>query len=608
MAPPLTTFPNVAVTGFVPENSVKNRKDELDLCLVNSDPNECNQNLSKYIKYISEQDLDQGSSYHKLSVLAMKLICLNLFIRNYHLCIGKILALMTLFTDLQKQKSPCQDDSVKEFICIVLFLILKFKNLEGEDDEYSEFNRTIDTKELFDSLKSFRLITVVANFVVTHVEDSETSFVLLKFCGDIIFEYLFHVELLSDGEFHNLVTRTNLISTLIGDLLRNKSFHDYDINDLEWEDEDKLIAYEEFKLLLLINEQYLMKSYSCPTVRNQVFDGLMCQDTNEPSDSVNHKISGFMNLLVYHINREESQIIKILILKFLYLIFTSSYTSKLYYLNDLKILMDIFIRELDDVDYLDAKFAENRILVITYLKVLYPMMMFSQLNDLKEGYRVSDVINMLLNIILNISASGDSLPSLKQISELASRCLSVNCLKKKKKILGNEQASSSSSSLSSIPGPGHLEKASSTDSIASSFTRVASVRTSTRNDYHLHTTKHNISTSKLDLVEENNHNIFQSFDEMNIGSEVLKLERRQSNILDLPHEYLKVDLKSKLSNKAMKKAAPPPPPHHKHFQTPPPQSTLMPPIIERSARSLSPSSVPTASRVPPPPPPPRRRR
>lgn len=83
------------------------------------------------------------------------------------------------------------------------------------------------------------------------------SFVLLKFGCDIVFEYLFHKELLSDNEFTSLTTQTNLIPTLIKYLLSNENFNNYDIDGDDFEDEDKLIAYEEFKLLLLINEQYL---------------------------------------------------------------------------------------------------------------------------------------------------------------------------------------------------------------------------------------------------------------------------------------------------------------------------------------------------------------
>lgn len=653
---------------------------DLQLCLINSDTNECNQNLSTYLKQVVDiiEMKSNESNYHQLSIYAMKLITLNLFIKNYQLCIGKILGLLTVFTNIRSYEvqtgEVCSSESdkiMKEFLCIVMFLLLKLRNTHEEEDdndpELQTFNHCIDDRELFSTLKNYKFVTIVANFIVSHIQHTNTRFILLKFSCDIIFEYLYHVELLSDAEFDNLVSRTQLIAILIKDLLLNNSFHDYDINDSEWQNEEKLIAYEEFKLLLLINEQYLMKSYSCPEVRNKVFDSLMGENLDESTESVNSRISGFMNLLVFHINREESQIIKILILKFLYLVFTSSYTSKLYYLNDLKILVDIFVRELNDIEYMDDLHTENRILVITYLKVMYPMMMFSQLCDLNDVYKKDDIINMLSHIILNISATFNSSErtgitskyQLQQISDLAQRCLSVPWLKKKKTRKSNSSSSSSSSSLNSYsaanpPRPVLDDRSSSNDSIANSFTRVASVRASNRNDYHLHTTKHNAEHNELheedeeeedvDFPLENNHNIFLSnFNNLNMnGGGADKpnggYQRRQSNILDLPHEYLEKDINSieqansqpkqtnkiprqtdtALNKKSSKKKAPPPPPPSPYNRTPvapllqrtanslspPPYSS---PVVQRSALTLEPAS-PLSYKSGPPPPPPRRRR
>lgn len=556
--------------------------DEMHLCLVNSDSHECNQNISLYIKSVTDyMRLKPGTNYHQLSVFAMKLLTLKLFLRNYQLCIGKLLGLLKVFTDIQNyhlllsqvlaNQVCCSDDErrMKEFICIVLFLLLKLKNSDDIDDDIQEFCQVIDSVQLFDHLKSCMFVTIVANFMVSYIEH-DTSFTVLKFCGDIMFEYLFHVELLTDDEFENIVTRTELIPCLIKDLLHHNSQVVPD--DEEWDNEDQLIAYEEFKLLLLINEQYLMKSYSRSDVRNKVFDGLMSESIEDSTDSVNSNISSFMNLLVFHLNREESQIIKILILKFLYLIFTSSYTSKLYYLNDLKILVDIFVRELNDIEYLEDEDSNNRMLMLTYLKVLYPMLMFSQLAELAEGYKRDELINTLLNLILNISSLYSSEqkipdPTLQQISDLATRCMEVSCLKKKK-VFRNPESNSSSSSLASSPRltrPIYMRSESSTDSIAHSFTKVASVKSFTRNDYHKHTIQHN-ETQEEDLILQNNNNMFYS---KNPRQQLSSLERRRSNILDLPNEYLNEISKKPLPKPPTKEAiacvpnrkkAPPPPP------------------------------------------------
>lgn len=542
-----------------------------------------------------------------------------------------MLSLVKLFSDIDSSEG-C-DIVIKEFICICLFLLLKLKNTEDDDNDSLGFNSCIDNDVLFDTLKSMRFVTVVGTFMVNHILSSQKSFILVKFGCDIIFEYLYHVELLSDQEFHNLVSRTELIPTLILDLLSNNSFDDYDINDPDWEDVPKLIAYEEFKLLLMINEQYLMKSFRDPSVRNKVFDSLMASTPLESEDSANAKIALFMNLLVFHLNREESHIIKILILKFLYLIFTSSYTAKLYYLNDLKILVDIFVRELNDILYIDRDHVENRILIITYLKVLYPMLIFSQLGDRPEGYKQLEIIRMLSQIIINTSSASNNVTDesfyfeskqLRQINSLAERCLSVPWLKQKKKP-GDSSTNSPQSSLllEKKRSSSDLLSSGSSDSIANSFAGIASVRSSNRADYHRHTTMHNDYPSDESLATENNGNIFLdkfqnlSMDDKTAANIHEKFQRRNSNILDLPHEYLETTpklstKKSSLFQKALKKRAPAPPSSPQsntplsHQRSPSPYVS----ISKDGSTNIVPLS-PTSGLVPPPPPPPpppRRRR
>lgn len=574
---PTTSFPRI-------EDVLE---DDLHLCLINSDSQECNQNLSTYIKTVVDIiGTKSDATYHELSVYAMRLLTLNLFVKNYQMCLGKFLGLIKVFTDVKafenetdESKTTETDEKMKEFICIVLYLLLKVNNGEEYDEDFKDLLENVDKPQLYQHLKSLNFITLIANFIVSHIDGEDNCFILIKFCGDIIFQYLFYVELLSDEEFENIVTHTDLIHLLVKNLLNN---HETSNQSDDWDDEDNLIAYEEFKLLLLINEQYLMKSYTC-TMRNKVFDELMTEDLNESSESIKSKISGFMNLLLYHLNREESQIIKILILKFLYLVFTSSYTSKLYYLNDLKILVDIFIRELNDLPFLDEIHKSNRPLVLTYLKVMYPMMMFSQLNDLSDSYKKDEIVEMLSNFTILQSKDSDS--NLKIISDLANKCLTIPWLKKKKKLYNQNNSSASSLSStplttpSSTPQQTHAtiyEKPNdSNDSIAHSFTRVASTKSFSNNDYHLHTTVHNTNPHDIsDLTIEP------------------KLERRKSNILDLPNEYLQRRTPKKLLEKALKKKAPPPP--------------------SPSSRSCSPATSPIISRISdqraPPPPPPRRRK
>ena len=665
----------IPTTSFPSRQRADYEEDIISSMLINSDSQACNESLSVFIKFIIDTIYGDGVSmnekhqrtYHNISTYALKLLNLNLFVKNYHFCIGKILAFLSTFTALtdseiqenqnldppsvESNKIRYEGECLKEFLCIVLLLLLKIKNCQAPtivNEQPSEYQEAaslalINTAQLYETLEHFDTVTVLSKFIATHVIATDLkycSFVLLKFGCDIVFEYLFHKELLSDNEFTSLTThtQTNLIPTLIKYLLSNENFNNYDIDGDDFEDEDKLIAYEEFKLLLLINEQYLMKSYTCGDVKNKVFDLLMNDDTG-PNNS---NITGFINLLVYHLNREESHIIKILILKFLYLVFTSSYTTKLVYLNDLKIMVDIFIREINDLDYNADN--EHKILMITYLKVLYPLVMFSQLSEVRNGYKKGELVDLLRNLILNSSASrtkDDAERKEHTVSILAGKCMSVPWLKEKDKA---RPTNSSSSSLTSVTVDSLYEGDlnTSSDSLAASFTRVASVRASSRNDFYKHTTTHNITQNKADkrtsnIFKDNNNNIFLGGLLENLPND--EEDEEKLNILELPSEYLQskplpqvpaleknldyenesnssasTNSLSLLVRKALKKKAPPPPPPHHILERSTPNIThtyqSKTPHHSRCYRSTPPPPATIAeSKTPtPPPPPPRRRR
>ncbi|KAK6197901.1 uncharacterized protein RJT21DRAFT_136327 [Scheffersomyces amazonensis] len=649
--------------------------EELDGLLINSDSQECNNNLSSFIKYIIDKvymtsDYEEERNYHKLSQYALKLINSNLFVKNYKFCMGKFLAFLSTFTSWTEcsvlgledtsdmdPKVRQEGEYIKEFLCIILLVLLKLKNSGNEvvQDDNSNVN-VIKTEDLFKTLQDYDFITVISNFISVHVralDKQQTSFVLFKFSCDIFFEYLYYTELLTDEEFSSLTNDTQIIPTLIKYLLANENFSTYDIDGDDFEDEDKLIAYEEFKLLLLINEQYLMKSYSNSNIENKVFNGLMKGDSEDISPNTNHaNITGFINLLIYHLNREESQIIKILILKFLYLVFTTSYTTRLVYLNDLKILIDVFIRELNNMDFTGSQGNEHRFLAITYLKVMYPLLMFSQIKDLVEGYKNNDILELFENLILNTQNNDNIEDNVRQeqeevICKLAKKSMGIQWLKiSKKKSSSSPSASSlthtsTSSSLNSLNNNNSSKVSSdevsnvSTDSIVN-MARVASVRTSSRSDYHKHTTSHNIqdfrrhSHDQKSLYASNNNNIFleKHMEDLHINpadSEEFSPwvappeapTKGCNNILDLPVEYLKTkklpvlpvpikadrdiykhgagsssSVNSASSNGYKHKKPPPPPPQ-------------APQVNEFRA---SPSPLPKYGTPPPPPPPPRRRR
>lgn len=547
---PVTTFPQRSESQIQ-----KDLDDQLTPLLVNSDPLACNEHLLAFLKLVVDHLKDHLETYHACLVYALQLLTLNLFLKNFGLCLGKILGLLSALSCPVPGDNESEALHLKEILSIILLLLLKLHGDEGCD-----LSSHVDDADLFRALKQLGLVRVVANFVLGHIERSDAthaSYVLLKLNCDVIFQYLYHVVLLTDEEFLSL-TELPLIPGLITGLLSNDNFNNYELGLSDFEDETKLIAYEEFKLLLLINEQYMMKSLSSKSADNKVFDGLLAQR----KDSVNG-ICGFTNLLVYHMNREELHIIKILMLKFLYLIFTSSYSAKLLYLNDVKILVDIFIRELNDNSYSSESNGDGGLLAFTYLKVLYPMLSFSELSDLSPEYKACELIEVLRNVVVNCdigssdndddSFANQDVEKLAQASSIvkaAVKCLSIPWLKRAgsravtPKLMHNPDASQDSISLalnSNLHSKMSKLKLEATGSDQSSdsltFTRVASVRSSSKSDFHKHTTLHNLKETieEENIFEANNHNVFLA---TTTSGNIIE-PKLSVGLLDLPKEYLR---------------------------------------------------------------------
>lgn len=79
--------------------------------------------------------------------------------------------------------------------------------------------------------------------------------------------------------------------------------------------------------------------------------------------------------IILLLNRETETSLQLLILKLLYLLFTSKSTYEYFYTNDLKVLLDVIIRNLMDLP------DEKSSLRHTYLRVLYPLLAHTQLGQ-----------------------------------------------------------------------------------------------------------------------------------------------------------------------------------------------------------------------------------
>lgn len=92
--------------------------------------------------------------------------------------------------------------------------------------------------------------------------------------------------------------------------------------------------------------------------------------------------------IILLLNRATETAIQLLILKLLYLLFTTAATYEYFYTNDLRVLLDVIIRNLLDLP------SEMNVLRHTYLRVLAPLLAHTQLSQ-PPHYKRDQVLSLL---------------------------------------------------------------------------------------------------------------------------------------------------------------------------------------------------------------------
>ncbi|CAI4303619.1 CNB_1a_G0007380.mRNA.1.CDS.1 [Saccharomyces cerevisiae] len=172
---------------------------------------------------------------------------------------------------------------------------------------------------------------------------------------------------------------------------------------------DDMFNNAEFKLLLALNEQYMMfaKEYD---IENKVYKYL-----------INGSVSRcFTELLLLKFNRASDPPLQIMMCKIIYLILTprGDYSPmNFFYTNDLHVLIDVLIRELQNIS------EDEEVLRNTLLRVLIPLLKNTQLS--KTHYRKDD-LNKLLNYLStldNICVDSPALHEHQVTVALSRKCL-----------------------------------------------------------------------------------------------------------------------------------------------------------------------------------------
>ncbi|KAM0322415.1 hypothetical protein ACHAQA_009482 [Verticillium albo-atrum] len=148
--------------------------------------------------------------------------------------------------------------------------------------------------------------------------------------------------------------------------------------------------YPIIRVLLVLNEQYMLSSTHT------------ADDPLSPSAPLTNRVIKCLSLhgdsfrtfgenIILLLNRETETSQQLLILKLLYLLFTTKATYEYFYTNDLKVLLDVIIRNLMDLP------DEKASLRHTYLRVLYPLLAHTQLSHPPHYKR--DEVHKVLRIL-----------------------------------------------------------------------------------------------------------------------------------------------------------------------------------------------------------------
>ncbi|KYK60710.1 hypothetical protein DCS_01848 [Drechmeria coniospora] len=145
--------------------------------------------------------------------------------------------------------------------------------------------------------------------------------------------------------------------------------------------------YPTIRVLLVLNEQYMLASTDTaadadPTPTPLTNRIIKCLSLHGPL------FRTFGENIILLLNRETETSLQLLILKLLYLLFTTKATYEYFYTNDLRVLLDVIIRNLMDLP--DEKVSLRH----TYLRVMFPLLAHTQLNQ-PPHYKQEEILRVL---------------------------------------------------------------------------------------------------------------------------------------------------------------------------------------------------------------------
>ncbi|KAG0338076.1 hypothetical protein BG000_004584 [Podila horticola] len=208
----------------------------------------------------------------------------------------------------------------------------------------------------------------------------------------------YHILLYAGKEFpkvYNWMLRSEFFAKLKYQILQQEALLDepflhylLDLVERTRTDADENLNYGAIKLLLTFNEQFMLNMSNradyTPSGAKTTYSGnsLLTVLTDRPGASCT-----FGENLIFILNRAEETALQMLILKLLYLLFTSPTLYEFFYTNDLHVLVDVVIRELWNLP------EEEESLRHAYLRVMGPLLTNTQLKQ--ATYKRAEIVRVL---------------------------------------------------------------------------------------------------------------------------------------------------------------------------------------------------------------------
>ncbi|KTW27741.1 hypothetical protein T552_02180 [Pneumocystis carinii B80] len=181
------------------------------------------------------------------------------------------------------------------------------------------------------------------------------------------------------------------------------------------------------KLILVINEQYIIKSLPSH-LQNSSSDASRNIENESPVNLVMNilKKKGdiyktFGENIIFILNREKDVWLQFLILRQLYLLFTTKETLEYFYTNDLKVLVDVFIQKLYNLP------ENNKKLYHAYLRVFYYLLKNTQLKN--PPYYKQDQLQKLFKTLKDVIEYQHNKSANSITEKLLLRCIKISWIR-----------------------------------------------------------------------------------------------------------------------------------------------------------------------------------